>query len=333
MTIVIDRILNAKTRSELFGTGNEGAMRQAYRRLARLSHPDMFSHPSEKLRAEKAFKHLTLLWEDNPKAKPANTSLIVTKKHSYELGAKFDENDVSLAYNATYDAGHEKCELWITRNPQDNDLGQNAGSAVKKLNKEVPMEYRAFYPEFVEMFKYRQGGVDHTTIAQKVPEGFVPLKKVKEAYPQGINGRDAAWMFKRMLVSIGNAYDTGLVHGGISLDAFLIHPELHGLILRNWQYSVPVGEALTAIDSTVRDYYPQSVFDKNPQNYALDVRMAAKIITGLLEDKAPRQLRIFLSGCMIASMPHPAQLLAEFDELLIRVYGAPKFHVFTMPRD
>lgn len=331
MTLVIETILNAKTRTELFGSGNEGAMRQAYRRLARRSHPDMFSNPHDKLRAEKAFKHLTVLWEEKDKSKPAKSSTIVTKKHSYDLGDKFHEDDIFMAYNATYDAGYEKCELWISRNPQDNDLAQNAGSSLKKLHKEGSENFRAFYPEFVEIFKYRQNNVDHATIAQKVPDGFVSLRKVKEAYPQGINGRDAAWMFKRMLVAIGNAYDTGLVHGGISPDAFLIQPELHGLVLRNWQYSVPVDEPLTVIDSTVRDYYPQSVFDKNPQSYALDVRMAAKVITDLLEDKAPRQLRIFLSGCMIASMPHPAQLLAEFDELLVRIYGAPKFHVFTMP--
>lgn len=331
MTIILDQILNATSRTELFGSGTNGSMRQAYLKLARQSHPDMFSNPADKTHAEKAFKHLTHLWQDTPDAKPAKSSLITTKKHSYDLGSKFHEDDVFMAYNASYDAGYEKCELWITRNPQDNDLGQNAGSALKTLGKKVPEEFRAFYPEFVELFKYRQGGVDHATIVQKVPVGFVSLAKVKEAYPHGIHGRDAAWMFKRMLVAIGNAYDAGLVHGGISHDAFLIHPELHGLILRNWQYSAAPGEALTAIDATVKNYYPESVFDKKPQSYALDVRMAAKVMQDLMEDKAPKQLRIFLSGCTVTSMPHPAQLLAEFDELLIRVYGSPKFHVFTMP--
>jgi hypothetical protein len=331
MTIVIDKILKAKTRTELFGSGDDGAMRQTYRKLARESHPDMFSNPKDKLRAEKAFKHLTHLWENTTKVKPANASLIVTKKHSYDLGAKIHEDDVFMAYNATYDAGHEKCELWITRNPQDNDLGQKAGNSLKKLNKEVPEQFKAFYPEFVELFKYRQGGMDRTTVAQKIPEGFVSLAEVKKAYPLGIHGRDIAWMFKRMLVAIGNTYDAGLVHGGISAEALMIHPEFHGLILRNWQYSVEKNEPLTAIDGKVRDNYPESVFRKEPQGYALDVRMAAKVAQGLLSDKAARQLRIFLTGCMVTSMPHPAELLAEFDELLLRVYGPPKFHVFEMP--
>ena len=331
MTTVIDRILMASTRQELFGTGNEGSMRQAYRKLARQSHPDMFSKTSDKLRAEKAFKHLTLLWENSAKPKPANESLIVTKKHSYELGDKFYENDVFIAYHATYDAGHEKCELLITRNPQDNDLSQNAGAALKKLNKEVPEEYRAFYPDLVEIFKYRQQGSDRATVVQKIPEGFVTLAEVKKAYPKGINGRDVAWIFKRMLVSIGNAHDVNLVHGGISDETFMIHPELHGLILKDWHYSVETNLALTAINSKVKASYPESVFNKLPQDYRLDVRMAAKIAQDLLEDRAPRQLRIFLSGCQVSSVPHPAELLAEFDELLIRIYGSPKFHVFEMP--
>lgn len=333
MNTVLDKILNAKTRQELFGDGNTESMRQAYRKLARQSHPDMFSNRTEKERAQKAFIRLTDLWESSTKAaKPAKTSLIVTKKHSYDLGIKFNENDVFVAYNATYDAGHEDCELWITRNPQDNDLAQNAGTALKKLNKEVPEEFRAFYPEFIEMFKYRQGGTDRTTIAQKVPDDFVSIAEVKKAYPRGIHGRDVAWMFKRMLVAVGNAHDVGLVHGGISDEAILIHPEFHGLMLRNWQYSVETGETLTAIDGSVRDNYPASVFAKEEQNYRLDVNMAAKIARSLLADDAPRQLRIFFGGCMVNSIPHPAHLLNDFDELLYRIYGAPKFHVFTMPK-
>lgn len=331
MTIIIDKILKATNRKELFGSGNDGSMRQAYRKLARQSHPDMFSNPTDKLRAEKAFKHLTLLWESTPDNRPAKNSLVVTKKHSYDLGSKIHEDDFFIAYNASYDDGHEQCELWITRNPQDNDLGQNAGNSLKKLNKEVPEKFSAFFPELVESFKYRQHGVNHATIAQKIPVGFVSLAEVKKAYPQGISGRDVAWMFKRMLVAIGNTHDAGLVHGGISGNAFMIHPELHGLILRNWQYSVVTNEALTAIDPTVKTFYPESVFKKEPQGYALDIRMAAKVAQELLEEKAPRQLRIFFSGCMVSSMPHPAQLLMEFDDLLLRFYGAPKFHVFTMP--
>lgn len=333
MTIVIDRILKATTRQELFGTGDDDSMRQTYRKLARQSHPDMFSSPHEKARAEKAFKHLTVLWEESAKNKVAGSSSVVTKKHSYDVGVKLYENDVFVAHHASYDAGHKECELLISRSPADNDLLQAAGSSLKKLNKDVPENYRAFFPEFVEMFKYRQQGVDRATVAQKMPEGFVSLKKVKEAYPHGINGRDVAWIFKRMLVAIGNSHDAGLVHGGISGDAFLIHPELHGVILSGWQYSVETGKPLVAIDASVKSFYPESVFSKEAQDYRLDIRMAAKLAQDLLEANAPRQLRIFLSGCMVSSVPHPADLLTEFDELLLRIYGAPKFHVFTMPKD
>lgn len=331
MTVILDQILSAHTCTELFGNGNLDSMRINYRRLARQSHPDMFTNSRDKEKAQKAFVHLTNLWEEKEKSKAPKSSQIITKKHTYDLGSKCHEDDVFVAYKATYDAGYENCELWITRNPQDNDLAHAAGMALKKLNKEVPDNFKAFFPEFVELFKYRQAGADRSTIAQKIPAGFYSLAEVKEAYPQGIHGRDVAWMFKRMLVAIGNTHDTGLVHGGISDEAFLIHPEMHGLVLRNWQYSVEANEPLTAIDASVRNSYPQSVFDKKPQDYRLDVSMAARLAKGLLHADAPRQLGIFFTGCMMASVPHPADLLMEFDDLLLRIYGTPKFHQFAMP--
>lgn len=329
-TAILDHILTASSRSDLFGADAD-ANKVEYRRLLRGSHPDMFTEPRHKEKAQKAFVRLTELWNGSATPKPAASPHLKTKKHEYVLGDKFHEDDVFNAYNATYDAGYEKCELWIAKNAQDSDIARNAGMNLKKLNKDVPERYRAFFPELVEAFKYRQDGIDHGVIAQKIPEGFYSLSQVHKAYPNGISGRDVAWMFKRMLVAIGNAHDAGLVHGGISDEAFIIHPQFHGLMLRNWQYSVETDEALTAIDPSVRDLYPASVFAKEPQDYRLDVRMAALTAQKLLEDKAPRQLRIFFSGCLVSSVPHPSVLLKEFDDLLLRVYGEPKFNEFKMP--
>lgn len=329
-TAILEQILEANTRSDLFGSDEE-ANKVEYRRLLRGSHPDMFIEPEHKVKAQKAFVRLSELWNSSGFAQPAASPHLKTRKHEYVIGDKFHEDDVFNAYKATYDAGYETCELWIAKNPQDSDISRNAGVNLRKLNKEVPERYRAFFPELVESFKYRQDGLDHGVVAQKIPGGFYSLAQVHQAYPHGISGRDVAWMFKRMLVAVGNAHDAGLVHGGISDNAFIIHPQFHGLMLRNWQYSVETGEALSAIDPSVRDLYPGSVFEKKPQDYRLDVRMAALVAQKLLEDKAPRQLRIFFSGCLVSSVPHPASLLNEFDDLLLRVYGEPKFHEFRMP--
>lgn len=330
-TAILEHILGANKRSDLFGS-DEDANKIEYRRLLRGSHPDMFTEPAHKAKAQKAFVRLTELWNSSVSANPAASPHLKTRKHEYIIGDKFHEDDVFNAYSATYDAGYEKCELWIAKNPQDSDIARNAGMNIRKLNKEVPERYQAFFPKLVESFKYRQDGMDHGVIAQKMPEGFYSLSQVRQAYPNGISGRDVAWMFKRMLVAVGNTHDAGLVHGGISNDAFIIHPQFHGLMLRNWQYSVETGEALTAIDPSVKDLYPESVYEKKTQDYHLDVRMTALTARNLLEEKAPPQLRIFFSGCLVSSVPHPASLLKEFDDLLLRIYGEPKFHEFRMPK-
>lgn len=328
-----EQVLKATTPNQLFGT-NEKRSKIIYRRLARAVHPDLYPDADKKL-ASKAFVKLTEYWELHQKpskkaSKALREDVITTGKHEYILGDIFSDRGIYSRYTATYDAGHENVQVLITKEAIDNDLTAQYAQTLKKLN-DTPEAFRGFYPELVESFRYRTpDNVDHATIVQRLPEGFVPLSKVVEVYPQGIHGRDVAWIFKRILTALGNAHDLGLVHGAPTLDSFLILPEQHGIILSEWQYSVETGNPLKALQGEYKSDYPEKVFNKEAVDYHLDLQIAAKAAQRLLRKDAPRQFNIFFKACMTTKHLTCAQLLREFDLLLERLYGKPTFHPFTL---
>lgn len=328
-------ILKANTAQELFGSVPKRA-NIVYRRLARQSHPDMFLDPAEKLIAGKAFAHLGELWEayNNGAATTANKTplnTIKTKRHNYSIQERISVEGVFTRHAATYDDGHEKATLLFLKSPTEADLGQTHAVRIKELQDKVPEKFRYFYPEHVETFRHQDDKrVERLVVAQKAPEGFVPATKILEVYPEGIHGRDIAWIFKRMLVAVGNAHDQNIVHGAPTLAAFLIHPEHHGIILDRWEYSVETGKKMVSLPLEKKDIYPQYVFDGKPVDHSLDINILADTIMSLLPDNAPVQFKAFFKVCKLQKTLSAARLLAEFEILLERLYGKPKFHPFTL---
>lgn len=327
------QVLDAKDATSLFGT-HEKRSKIIYRRLARAVHPDL-APDADKKTAEKAFIKLTEFWDKynqaNAPVDAPSKNVIKTKKHTYSVDGEITTPGIYARHAASYDAGYEKCQLLVTKDPKDADLTTAYVSALKKLANEVPENFRAFYPELVESFRYRtDANTDHVALTQKIPEGFSTFSKILEVYPAGIDGRDVAWIFKRMLTAVGNAHDIGIVHGAPTLDAFLVHPEFHGVILSDWQYSVTEGETMKAIPPLFKKDFPDYVFRKETVNYGLDIYLCAKMAQRLLRADAPRQFNAFFNVCLLDKPLEAKYLLKEFDGLLARLYGPPKFHPFTL---
>ena len=352
MTDVIDEVLAATKAEELFGTGPMPQRKKKYRELARNSHPDRFSTTKGKRRAEEAFIHLNELWNDGhttvtvgastPRtASKAGSSrpIIQSKKHKYLLGEEQAGTDVFRRFNAEYDGGHEFAELLVTKAPTDTDFADAAVTALKRLNSDTPKDYKYFYPQLLERFRYASDdGTQRSVIAlDRFDFEFFTLKQVKEAFPEGVPARDFAWMFRRMLIAVGNAHDVGLIHGAPNLGSFVIQPEQHGVILRDWEYSVELpadgqGEPLKAVPAEYKSWYPKSVFNKEPVDASLDIILVAKTAQELLGDTSPKQFKAFVKGCQLSTAPGAGTLLSEFDEIIERMWGERTFHEFRMPK-
>lgn len=339
-TAVLDEVLNATSLMHLEGADGKKPNR-VYLMYARKVHPDMFQDEDLKAKAEKAMAHLSVLKEQGegkvsgPSAsKPrANKNVVRTKKHTYELRHVFHKNDTFTKYNTTYDDGHKEALLSILNSPQDTDLAEAHVDAIKRL-KDVPDEYRLFFPALIEDFKYRDEatGDERMIVATHEAPGFRTMADILEVYPQGISGRDVAWMFRRMLVAVGNAHELGIVNGAPNFDSFMIHDAQHGMILTDWQYSVEIGQPLKAFSSKYKAYYPKYALEGEPVDDRLDLYIISKMAELLLAQGQPQQLRSFFKGCQLLKVPNAAELLREFDTLLERVYGERKFNVFSLDK-
>src|SRR5262249_23289518 len=119
----------------------------------------------------------------------------------------------------------------------------------------------------------------------------------------------------------------------------LIHAGNHGLQLVGWGQSVAHGRRIRTILERYQDWYPPEVLFERPGGPATDLFLAARCLvylaggnpeTNQIPAAVPLSMQEFLRTCLLEGprmRPDDAwALLEEFDELLRRVYGSPKFH-------
>jgi hypothetical protein len=225
--------------------------------------------------------------------------------------------------------------LKIVRDPADNDLMRREATALTHLQDVVDPGLLSYFPPLVatgQRDDARSGIRRHVNLIG-VLSGFRSLAEVRAAFPAGMDPRDAAWMWRRLLVAIGAAHLAGMIHGAVLPEHVLIHPGDHGLVLVDWCYSVP-GPAgrVRAIVRRYQRWYPPEVLAGDPAGPDLDIWLATRCMAELIRGRAPAGMAAFARGCLLASPSRRPQdawrLLAEFDELLERLYGPRRFRPF-----
>lgn len=337
-----EKVESAKTPSDLF-VDPESA-RSTYRRLARIIHPD--ANQSEK-RAVDAFAKLSRMWDEyNGKSTSPRVAsgaanepkglIFQSKRHTFFVGELVKRVDFANIYPAVYiENGAERyAALKLPRSPKNNDLIENEVKALKTLKEEVPEKYRMFHPMTLDTFIHRDQATNkqrRALVTNALP-GFVSLREVMDAYPQGIHPRHIAWITRRLWPAIDIAHRAGIVHGAIFPENVMIHPIDHGVVLINWAYSQPTGSTLKAVVPSYEaaGWYGLSTHKK--LDHRLDVKLAAKTMTAVLGDQDARRFRAFFNGCQVASTPSAGQLFNEFEDLLTEAYGERKYVQFNMPQ-
>ncbi|TDC61739.1 molecular chaperone DnaJ [Actinomadura sp. GC306] len=328
------RLGRARVPADLFGEDAAEAARR-YRRLARLVHPDATGG-----RTRDAFLKLNELWRGY---NGGNATVIRTRRHAYRLTGDPVGGDLAELYPARPEDG-PPVVLKMPRDPGDSDLVEREAVALRRLVQDGDGRFLPYVPRLVESFRHRDGstGRERRVNAIAALDGFHSLAAVAKAYPGGVDPRDAAWMWRRLLVALGFAHRAGVLHGAVLPDHVMIHPAEHGLVLVDWCYSVPGGHAaagpsgrVPAMVDRYADLYPAEVPGRRPASPATDIHMATRCITGLMGDKAPKAMRSFARGCTLPAQhrrPSDAwRLLAELDELLEKLYGPRRFRPFHLP--
>lgn len=305
-------IEKASSPADLFG---EDDPRQAYGKLAKLTHPDVIRDP----RAEAAFKKLSLLW--------SRRGIAAGLFSRGDIADLYADGDLLIKY---------------PRAPADNDLMAREVTALRQARIRLTGRDEhglAFFPRLERTQRQRDPGTGKVRQVNtlRLLDGFRTLEEVQAAYPDGIHPRDAAWMWRRLLTAIGYAHKAGLVHGAVLPQHILIHPGGHGLVLADWCYSQasPGGSGrLPAMVTRYEDWYPPGTRTAS-WGPGGDIWLSARCMITVMGDAAVPQMTSFARGCMLARadrQPDDAwQLLAELDDLLGRLFGPRKFHTFTMP--
>ena len=227
----------------------------------------------------------------------------------------------------------------------DNDLVANEAHILTHLYPSGAKEekFYRYLPRLLHSYVREDGR--RTNVIPYFPD-FVSFADILRVYPDGIDYRDLAWMFKRLLACIGFAHTKGVVHGAVLPPHVLVHPTGHGAKIIDWSYAVVKEDrnSIKAVCTDWRTYYPPEVFQRQLPTAATDVYMAAQCAVALLggdvkvwqtPGAVPVELCEFLAPCLKerpSERPQDAWALHEaFDRLLLKLVGKPAYRPFTMP--
>ncbi len=313
----------ARTDADLFGA-DEPARR--YRELVGALHPDRLgaADPGVRAAAAEALITVTTRWRTPA---PAYTGDVATL-HERKEGPPVNASGRGRA--PSYHLAK------VARHPGDNDLMAREARALRRIAERGDAKHLAYVPRLVDSYPARDPstGVQRQVNELATVPGLHSLDDVRRAYPDGLDPRDAAWMWRRLLVALGLAHRAGVVHGAVLPRHVLIEPDAHGLVLVDWCFSAEPGGLVPALVPGHEDWYPPEVAAKRQCGPGTDIALAARCMTWLMGDRAPRELRAFADGCQgaaLATRPDDAwRLLRELDEVLHRLYGPRTFRPFTL---
>lgn len=368
LTQVLARLRTVRHPEEVFGdlSGDAKAMldegRRRYRRLALVVHPDTRYGSADNADATEATALLNYWWE-RTRAKIAaglygrvgEAVLVQTRTREYTITDLLAKGDKSSLYHAAFvmDGKQRRGIFKIARDASDNDLLDNEAAMLRKLTQiDKDGKFSAFFPTLVESISYAESGADARRAnilvydpAVALPTDLYTLKEVRAAYPNGIDPRDMAWMWRRVLAALSFVHASGVIHGAVLPTHILIEPAQHGLILIDWGYAVNIGgDPIRAVSGDYEAWYPAEVFDKQPPLTGHDIYMGARCMIELvggdgaskrIPSTMPDAMQRYFEWCLTEGArlrPQNAlKMRDEFDSLLERLYGARRFREFKMP--
>jgi hypothetical protein len=158
------------------------------------------------------------------------------------------------------------------------------------------------------------------------PDDLYSLQEVREAYPDGIDARDMAWMWRRLLTILGYVHQRGFAHGLVTPDHILIEPRDHKLVLISWCAAVPLGSPPLLVPIRWMDWLDAT----KPLSPSTDLGCGGRSMLSLLNASADPAITRHLHRA--ATLAEAWKLLEDFDRLIEALWGPRQFRKFTMAR-
>jgi serine/threonine protein kinase len=282
--------------------------------------------------------------------------LLTVENRSYRVTDRFALGSLASLYHCEilHHSPQISAVFKIARDARSNLYLANEARVLRQLATAVDSaSFIPFIPEVVDSFT--QGGSDHEPARQanvlayhpdiKSPDLLYTLEEVRAAYPGGLDQKDVAWIWRRLLNVLSFCHRTGVAHCAVLPGHVLIEPEDHKLVLIDWcfattrdRWSVAPSSAGTGMLARwfMRDGIPR------PAIPVLDISLAAQCMIYLMKGDAehlppevdPAIRRHFVRCVDLPDHSHSRaeDLLGQFDRLIEALWGPRQFRPLTLPK-
>jgi hypothetical protein len=244
----------------------------------------------------------------------------------------------------------------VARDPRANGLVQNEADVLRALHGQDPGgRFTPFLPAVDASVGVggdggdlpRQANVLRMHSEVRSIDELYTLADVRAAYPVGLDGRDVAWVWRRLLSVLGFVHAQGVVHAAVLPVHVLIEPRGHKLVLIDWCCSVDDAARRPRPPAILTGgYFPwfkREGGTRRPATPALDVAFAARCmiellggdpLAGTFPGSVEPALRRYFQRCLGESPAARAgawRLLDEYDRLIELLWGPRTFRPLAMP--
>jgi len=321
-------------------------VRYVFAELSRKVHPDLVP---AKLRddAGLAYGKLSMLYAAHTQnAADASVSqhhieILSSEKYAYTIrDGNIGGTEISNLYLAERSGATETktCVLHLSMPTIKHSMAaiDHEAKILAILARDGEPKAAAFYPRYLESVGREDSAGTMRANALDGYGGTISLEMVKSlGFPEGLDLRSVAWIWRRILFAIGNAHAAGVWHGAITPKSVRILPAEHGLVLTNWTraYSdnlVPPIRSERGICSDP-EFYPDELFSGTAAGPGSDIYMATKLMSWLMRpaDREQPEIKAFIAGCTLpyaTGRPTNAfKLKDEFEEILMDLFGPRAF--------
>jgi hypothetical protein len=283
---------------------------------------------------------------------------ISTGGRRYRVFDRLAIGSVCAVYRCRFSAGRGETEgvFKIVRDPCANNLVVNEAEVLRQLHeRDDEKRFAPFLPLVEDSIAVqgdaaappRQANVLRMHRDIRSPGELYTLAEVLRQYPAGLDARDVAWIWRRLLSILGFVHVQGVVHGAVLPMHVMIEPREHKLILVDWCCAVQEppnpGTRLTVISGGHLAWYKKESLAANPPTPALDIALGARCMVELLGgdplsldfpnnvDPAIQRNLLRCVGAGPSSGLDAWKLLDDFDRLIEVLWGPRQFRVLTMP--
>jgi serine/threonine protein kinase len=263
---------------------------------------------------------------------------------------------IANVYRCRFFEGPNEIEgvIKIVRDARTNSLLNNEAATLRRLHGADPSNrYTPFLPWPQATFAVNDGPAAQPRQALvlrmhpeiRSPDELYTLEEVRDHFPQGLDQRQVAWIWRRVLSILGYAHSQGTVHGAVLPPHILIEPRTHKLLLIDWSCAIPAGsgQTLRVISGGHLAWYKREYASSRSPTPAIDVALAARSmiyllggdpVTGMIPPAVDPALQRHFARC-ISRGPTPGleawRLLDDFDKLIEALWGPRRFVALELP--